>query len=315
MWILAPALSFVDGEVVVATFGVYAAGIAAACCSGTCATSVRPGSAWRSSSSARRSSCHKPEHIAGDFVFIPGMFAIAWLAGYALRERTAQTEAAEERAARPSGSARRARLAVAEERARIARELHDVVAHAVSVMVLQVGAVRHHLPAELGEDRQALQGVEQTGRTALGEMRQLLGAMRERDDGASSPRSRGSTISTSCSTRSAGPAWRCGCTSTASRSRAARRRPVRLSHRAGGADEHAQARARRQADVDASRYGPTRCTSRCATTAWALRRPDGRGHGLVGVGERVKIYGGEMNAGPATGGGFVLPPRCRCGRA
>ena len=67
---------------------------------------------------------------------------------------------------------------MAEERARIARELHDIVAHAVSVMVLQVGAVRHKLPDSLDEDRDALKGVERAGRTALAEMRRLLSAMR-----------------------------------------------------------------------------------------------------------------------------------------
>src|SRR5438045_3925845 len=71
-----------------------------------------------------------------------------------------------------------ARIAVAEERVRIARELHDIVAHAVSVMVLQVGAVRHKLPEALAEDSDALRGVEQVGRTALAEMRGLLAAMR-----------------------------------------------------------------------------------------------------------------------------------------
>jgi hypothetical protein len=58
------------------------------------------------------------------------------------------------------------RIAVTEERLRIARELHDVVAHAVSVMVLQVGALRHKLPDALAEDRDALSDVEQAGRTA-----------------------------------------------------------------------------------------------------------------------------------------------------
>jgi signal transduction histidine kinase len=75
------------------------------------------------------------------------------------------------------------RVAVAEERARIARELHDIVAHAVSVMVLQVGAVRHKLPDERADDREALQGVERAGRTALAEMRRLLAAMRSEGDG------------------------------------------------------------------------------------------------------------------------------------
>ena len=104
---------------------------------------------------------------------------VAWLAGYALRERADQAEAAEERAIRAEREREAAaRVAVAEERARIARELHDIVAHAVSVMVLQVGAVRHKLPESLDEDRDALKGVERAGRMALAEMRRLLSAMR-----------------------------------------------------------------------------------------------------------------------------------------
>lgn len=75
-----------------------------------------------------------------------------------------------------------ARVAVAEERTRIARELHDIVAHAVSVMVLQVGAIRHNMPDTRAEDREALEGVERTGRTALAEMRRLLGAMCDVDE-------------------------------------------------------------------------------------------------------------------------------------
>jgi DNA-binding NarL/FixJ family response regulator len=73
-------------------------------------------------------------------------------------------------------------VAVAEERARIAREMHDLVAHAVSVMVLQVGAVRHRLDPRHADDVQALENVERAGRAALTEMRRLLAAMR--DDGA-----------------------------------------------------------------------------------------------------------------------------------
>jgi nitrate/nitrite-specific signal transduction histidine kinase len=77
-----------------------------------------------------------------------------------VRERAAQADAAEVRAAQAERDRdAAARIAVAEERARIARELHDIVAHAVSVMVLQVGAVRHKLPDALAEDREALKGV------------------------------------------------------------------------------------------------------------------------------------------------------------
>src|SRR5207248_9028781 len=120
-----------------------------------------------------------PGHTAAMLIFIPLEFAISWVAGFALRERAEQAEAAEVRASlaeRERDAA--ARIAVAEERVRIARELHDIVAHAVSMMVLQVCAVRHKLPDALAEDSDALRGVEQTGRTALAEMRGLLAAMR-----------------------------------------------------------------------------------------------------------------------------------------
>src|SRR3712207_2943125 len=109
-----------------------------------------------------------PGEATSTLIVIPLEFAISWLAGFVLRERSEQAEAAELRATlaeRERDAA--ARVAVAEERARIARELHDIVAHAVSVMVLQVGAVRHKLPAGLVEDKDALGRVEQAGRTAL----------------------------------------------------------------------------------------------------------------------------------------------------
>jgi signal transduction histidine kinase len=118
----------------------------------------------------------QPESL---YIFLPLRFAAMWVAGYALYERSEQAKAAEARAAQAERERDlAARVAVAEERARIARELHDVVAHAVSVMVLQVGAVRLKLSRELEEDRDALARVEQAGRTALAEMRRLLSAMR-----------------------------------------------------------------------------------------------------------------------------------------
>ena len=131
---------------------------------------------------------NNPEHAPGELVFVPVLFAIGWLAGFALRERAEQAEEAEERALQAERERESAaRVAVAEERARIARELHDVVAHAVSVMVLQVGAVRHKLPEALAEDRDALTDVEQAGRAALAEMRRLLGAMHDGEDADLAP--------------------------------------------------------------------------------------------------------------------------------
>jgi signal transduction histidine kinase len=157
-----------------------------------------------------------PGHAPSELVFVPLEFAISGVAGFAVRERAVEAEAAESRATqaeRERDSA--ARIAVAEERTRIARELHDIVAHAVSVMVLQVGAVRHRLPAALSEDREALMGVEQAGRAALTEMRHLLDAMREDGNAPSSDPSRGSTVLTRCCETSEAPDSPCSCTSTA----------------------------------------------------------------------------------------------------
>jgi signal transduction histidine kinase len=191
---------------------------------------------------------------------------------------------------------------------RIARELHDIVAHAVSVMVLQVGAVRHKLPDVLAEDRDALRNVERAGRTALAEMRGLLAAMR-RDgeeaelvpqpgldgldsllaelgraglpvelhvDGEPFPLPRGIDLS----------AYRIvqeGLTNALKHARASR------------------------ADVTV-RYEPDELQIEVRDNGEGNSTSDGLGHGLVGIRERVKIYGGEMTAG-ANGSGFVLSTR------
>ena len=95
-----------------------------------------------------------PDHAAGDYLFTPALFAIAWLAGFALRERAAQAEAAEERAAQAEREREEnARRAVFEERVRIARELHDVVAHHVSMMGVQAGAARVVIDRDRGRPR------------------------------------------------------------------------------------------------------------------------------------------------------------------
>jgi signal transduction histidine kinase len=100
---------------------------------------------------------NKPAHSSSELIFIPLLFGIGWLGGYALRERSEQAEAADVRTTQAERERDAvARIAVAEERARVARELHDIVAHAVSVMVLQA-PVRHRLLDALTEDRKALQ--------------------------------------------------------------------------------------------------------------------------------------------------------------
>lgn len=175
-WLCAGALALVDGRLVVFTTGVVVAGLAGALLLGNVrdARQARVGLALVLGVAALVV-YSDPDHSTGELVFMPILFAIGWLVGFALRERSDEAEAAEARADQAERDREvAARIAVAEERARIARELHDIVAHSVSVMVLQVGAVRHKLPRELAEDSAALQDVERVGRTALTEMRHLL---------------------------------------------------------------------------------------------------------------------------------------------
>jgi signal transduction histidine kinase len=251
-----------------------------------------------------------PAHTTGELVFIPIDFMVAWVAGFALRERSEQAEAAEVRAAvaeRERDAA--ARIAVAEERARIARELHDIVAHAVSVMVLQVGAVRHKLPDALAEDRDALHGVERAGRTALAEMRRLLGAMRRDGDEAELAPQPGLDGLDSLVEEIARAGLPVGVHVEGERvelPRAIDLSAYRIVQEGlTNALKHAQAT---KADVTV-RYRPDEVQLEVRDDGVGTSTSDGLGHGLVGIRERVKIYGGEMAAGAENGGGFVLSTR------
>jgi signal transduction histidine kinase len=311
VWLLAATLSFVDGRLVVFTVSANFAGMAAAVLLGNLSDTAqaRIGLAIVMSS-AVIVVYNDPNHTLGEFIFVPVLFTIAWLAGFALRERSAQVEAAEERAIKAEREREvAARIAVAEERTRIARELHDVVAHAVSVMVLQVGAVRHGLPQTLGDERDALMGVESAGRTALAEMRRLLGAMRRDGDSPELTPQPGLDGLDSL-LKDVGRAGL----------------PVRL-HVDGdpfplpraidlsayrivqegltNALKHARAS---HADVTIQ-YRPDEVRIEISDDGEGGSKSDSLGFGLVGIRERVKIYGGEMTAGAAPLGGFVLTTR------
>jgi signal transduction histidine kinase len=121
-----------------------------------------------------------PQQDWVDSIFIAVILALAWLGGVALNERLSRALAAETRAARLEREREeQARRAVAEERTRIARELHDVIAHSVSVMTVQASGVRRLLLPEQEREREALETIERTGREALAEMRRMLGVLRQ----------------------------------------------------------------------------------------------------------------------------------------
>jgi CheY-like chemotaxis protein len=177
-----------------------------------------------------------------EFLFFGVLFGGATAVGVLLRrevERSAQlTALAAELAAEREA---RARDAVAEERTRIARELHDAVAHTVSVMVLQVGVVRHRL-ADRPVEHDVLLGVERIGRQAGDELRRTLGVLRpggELADHAPQPPCAGWT---SCSSRCAPPGCACASSARATSRRSRRAGRVGLPGAAGGAHQRAAPR-------------------------------------------------------------------------
>jgi signal transduction histidine kinase len=315
-WLLAAALTFVDGILIAFVGSLGVVGLAAAFMLGNLRDSRKAGIGLVIIlASIIIVVVNIPgAQTTGDLVFIPLRFVVAWVAGYALRERAEKAEAAEERAARAEREREAAaRLAVAEERARIARELHDIVAHAVSVMVLQVGAVRHKLPASLAEDSEALKAVERAGRTALAEMRRLLAAMRPDGDEAEfvpQPGLDGLDSLLDEVGRAGLPVHLHVDGEPFPLPRAIDLSAYRIVQEGlTNALKHSRAS---NADVTV-RYGADELQLEVRDDGRGSATSDGLGHGLVGIRERVKIYGGEMTAGTATEGGFVLSTRLPIG--
>ena len=308
-WIAAAAASFLDGRLISSQAGIFVAGLGSAVLLGA----LRSGRQARAGlvvvvASAAIVIYNVPDHGAADFFFTPLIFVVGWVVGFALRERNQRAEAAEDRAQRAERERESAaRLAVAEERARMARELHDVVAHAMSVMVLQVGAVRHRLPAS--PERDALGNVEQAGRNALAEMRRLLGALRGGDDDLElAPHPGLDDLETLAGdVRAAGLDVRLHTTGD----RVALPRALDLSayrivqEGLTNSLKHAHAE---HVDVTVD-YAPERVCIEVRDDGRGGSPRTGRlgeGHGLIGIGERVKLYGGEMSTFTSASGGFVL---------
>ena len=227
-----------------------------------------------------------------------------WFAGRALRgwrERAEELERLTEHVAR---------IAVLDERARIAREMHDVVAHSVSLMVVQAGGARRMLDEDPEESRAALESIEDAGRQALGELRRSLGMLRNgrAEPAELSPQPGTAQIAELVARTRAGGL------------------PVELDVEGSprpvpaGIDLAAY-RIVQEALTNAVKHaGPASARVRLRWARGALelsvtddgRGPDGGaagGHGLIGMRERVAAYGGSLSAGPAPGGGYELRAR------
>jgi signal transduction histidine kinase len=310
-WLLGAGISFVDPLLIPYANAIFAIGIAVAFLLGNLRDARKAGLGLAVIVGADATLVYNiPGHSVDQLILIPLDFAISWVAGLAVRERTLHAEMAESRATQAEQERdAAARIAVAEERARIARELHDIVAHAVSVMVLQVGAVRHRLPRGLSEDRQALSNVEQAGRGALAEMRHLLDAMRDHGDdlelGPQPGLDRLDALLQEVNRAGLPVALR------VEGDRVELPRGIDISayrivqEGLTNALKHAHAT---RAEV-ALEYATGRLRIAVSDNGHGPVAANGSGHGLIGIRERVKLYGGEMSTETANGGGFTLSAR------
>jgi signal transduction histidine kinase len=246
---------------------------------------------------------------AGDYASFALFLTACWLVGRTLtiRGQQAQELRARVRAAERSRSEAVGRAA-SDERARIARELHDVVAHSVSVMVVQASGVRRLLNEDQTREREALMSVEQIGRQALSEMRRMLGVMRtdeERPAAALAPQPGLEHLD-----RLIEQVEEAGLPVTlhVEGSRLPLSPGIDLSayrivqEGLTNALKHAKGA---RADVFV-RYGTDAVELEIADDGPGSSNGDGMGHGLVGMRERVALYGGTLEAGPRPGGGYSL---------
>lgn len=254
-------------------------------------------------------------------IFLSVPFALAWVIGDSLRTRRAYYLQLEERAARLQREREaQSKAAVAAERARIARELHDVVAHNVSVMVVQADGAAYVLDASPEQAKQALATISSTGRQALAEMRRLLGLLRAGDDsgGEYVPQPGVDQLSELVEqVRGAGLPVRFEVTGEARPlSSGVELTAYRIVQEAltntrkhGGIDATATVQlAFADAELDLLIEDDGRGAQH---ELYEDGGRDGLGQGLIGMRERIGMIGGTLEAGPRPGGGFrisaVLP--------
>lgn len=237
--------------------------------------------------------------VPGDVLFAWLLGGGAWVAGRALAGRTALADLSEQRASAAEQQAQwRAAAAVAEERLRIAREMHDVVSHSLSVMTLHVSGVRRLLRPDQEAERAALETAERTGRESIAEMHRMLGVLRAPEGDAPAPGlARLSELLDPA--RAAGLQVQCTLVGD-------------VADLPPGVDLTAY-RIVQEAVTNVLRHAHARrveCTVEYRDDVLELRvtddggggPTDAGGHGLVGMRERAALYGGIVEAGPVRGG-------------
>lgn len=248
-----------------------------------------------------------------DHAIIVVVTALVWVVGRTTRLRRAYLGELVDRADRLE-RAREAdtRAARAEERSRIARELHDVVAHHVSVMTVQAAAARTMLEKDPQVARDALVSIEEMGRTAMAEMRSIVGVLRT--DG---PAERGPQPGMHDLPGLVDQMREAGLTTQLWLEGEVRQLPPGVDLAAYRLVQEALTNSLRHAGPAARawvtvRHEPSELMVHVEDDGRGLvlkRENGGKGHGLVGIKERVALYGGVLRIGPRPGGGFEVRAR------
>jgi signal transduction histidine kinase len=241
-------------------------------------------------------------------VFLALLWGAPWVVGRAVRRRRLSERRVEEERTR-------AQAAIVEERARIARELHDVVAHAISVIVLQARGARRVLDAEPADTREALETIERTGRQALEEMRRLLGMLRTSDEQlALAPQPGLKELG-----RLVEQVQAAGLPVQVVMEGEPRELPPGVDLSAYRIVQEALTNALKHAGPARARvllrYDADELGLEIADDGAGSGDGSGSGQGLIGMRERVSVYGGELEAGRRPGGGYALRARLPLGAA
>ena len=252
-----------------------------------------------------------------------GPALLAWLLGDSMQWRRSYYRGLEERAARLERERdAQAQIAAAAERARIARELHDVVAHNVSVMVVQADGAAFALETSPEKARQALTAISRTGRQALAEMRDLLGVLRTADGSGAElapqpgveqlagllEQTRAAGVPVSFAIEGVPRPLPPGAALTAYR---IVQESLTNARKHGGPAVTAGVTLRFCEDQlvikvtdDGRREAARREEGAAGGFSGGSAKGDGQGHGLIGMRQRVDVYGGTVAAGPQPGGGW-----------
>ncbi len=259
-------------------------------------------------------------NAAGDYLFPLGIFTACWTLGRFLRARDGLTRELRNRTERLERERDElARAASDEERTRMARELHDVVAHSMSVMVVQAGAARHVLDRSPEQSVAALRTVEHTGRETLDELRRLMGVLRPTGQAAAlRPQARSRDLEVlverardtglKVDLRISGDRGALPATTDLTLYRIVQEALTNTLRHAG--ETHASVEVRCTPAfvvVDVRDTGPAANGRPPAGAGPAAGSVEG--FGLIGMRERVQLLGGELKAGPAPGGGFRVHAR------